>query len=132
MYKRQIHPWAIDHQRLKLDHQNQVNYTNHPLCSKLKILSHQLDEDIGQVKLLIQFRGTGERYLEIEKFRDMLQIDSKYSRFVDLKRRVIVPAVEEINTRTGLLVSWEPHKLGRQVQGLRFHFAENPQKKMAL
>lgn len=83
-------------------------------------------------ELLIQFRDTGERYLKIDKFRDMLQVDSKYPRFVDLKRRVIEPAVKEINMRTEILVTWEPHKAGRHVQGLRFHFAENPQKKMPL
>jgi hypothetical protein len=44
-----IHLWAIDRQLLKPDHQNQFNYTNHPLCSKLKILSHQVDQNIGQV-----------------------------------------------------------------------------------
>jgi hypothetical protein len=56
-----IHLWAIDRQLLKPDHQNQFNYTNHPLCSKLKILSHQVDQNIGQVTPLSQLTNAAAR-----------------------------------------------------------------------
>ncbi|MBA7495977.1 Replication initiation protein [subsurface metagenome] len=85
-------------------------------------------------ELLIQFKDTGFRHLELDKFRDMLQVDSKYSRFVDLKRRVIEPSVKEINARTEILVEeWRPiKKTGRQVTALEFWFSENPQKQIPL
>jgi len=42
--------------------------------------------------------------ISIEKFKNMLLIDDKYSDFKELKRRVLVPAIEDICKKTDIVV----------------------------
>ncbi len=47
-------------------------------------------------------------------------IDNKYNRWVDTKRKIIEPAIKEINELTDLSVSYEPVKKGRAVVAINF------------
>jgi plasmid replication initiation protein len=63
------------------------------------------------------------RYFTIEDFRYKLAIDnSEYPLYGDLKRRVITPAVNEINKYTNLLVEFKETKQGKKVVGIDFEF----------
>lgn len=83
-------------------------------------------------EMLIQFRSTGTRMLTIDKFRDSLDLGDKYSVFADLRRRVLDPAVAQINATTDINVKWEATKTGKSFTGLRFVFEEAPQGKLEL
>lgn len=63
------------------------------------------------------------RYFTIDDFRQKLSIEEhEYSLYADLKKRVINPAIEEINKYTYMIVDYKEDKVGRKVVGLNFTF----------
>lgn len=75
-------------------------------------------------ELLIQFRKTGDRCISVENFREWLGVEKKHVMFNNLKRRVIEPAVKELNLKTSLIVSWEAIKDSKTTKFLSFAFKE--------
>jgi len=75
-------------------------------------------------ELLMQWKSTGKREIEIEWLKKQFELDSSYERMDNLKRRVIDPAVKDINKHSNYAVSWEQRKTGRKVTHLTFIFAE--------
>tara|TARA_B110000908_G_C10190588_1_gene420279 strand:+ start:395 stop:1144 length:750 start_codon:yes stop_codon:yes gene_type:complete len=76
-------------------------------------------------ELLMQFTKTGERYIKISSLRKIFQIEKKkYSRFADLKRWVLEPSINEIESKTPWLISWNPVKSGRKTTSLSFSFCQ--------
>jgi plasmid replication initiation protein len=82
-------------------------------------------------ELLKQFVQTGERVIPLERFKERLELADLYPRFFDLKRRVIQPAVNEINAYTDLEVKWDTVRKGRKVMSLMFTFNETKQTKLS-
>jgi len=80
-------------------------------------------------ELLRQFKKIGKREIELEDLRWKLGLADKYERPIDLNRRVIAPAVEEINATSDLLVQYEQKKRGRRITALIFHIRDNPNTK---
>ncbi len=79
-------------------------------------------------ELLMQFRLSKERYITIDRIREVFQIDSKqYSRWGDFKRRVIEPSIKEIEDKTEYSVDWDIIKTGRTVTSLMFIFEKDDQ-----
>jgi len=60
--------------------------------------------------------------ITVEELRNRLEIgEGMYERFADFKRRIIEPAVKEINKRSDYQVTWEIiKKVGRKVNTLEF------------
>ena len=81
-------------------------------------------------ELLKQFVQTEERIIPLERFKERLELADLYPRFFDLKRRVIQPAVNEINAYTDLEVKWDTVRKGRKVMSLMFTFNETKQTKL--
>ena len=75
-------------------------------------------------ELLMQWRSTGKREIEIDWLKKQFQIEDKYSSIKDLKKYVIDPAVKDINTHSNFTVSWTQRKTGRRVTHLTFEFSE--------
>lgn len=75
-------------------------------------------------ELLMQWRTTGEREIEIEWLKRQFELDKGYDRMDNFKARVIEPAVKDINEHSNYLVSYEQRKTGRAVTHLIFTFAE--------
>jgi plasmid replication initiation protein len=75
-------------------------------------------------ELLMQWKKTGKREIEIDWLKKQLQLDESYSRMDNLKARVITPAVKDINTHSNYEVSWTQRKTGRKVTHLTFEFSE--------
>lgn len=73
-------------------------------------------------ELLCQWRSKGERAIELSELRELLALNTRYPRFADLKKRVIQPAVEELNTKTDLLVTMATERQGRSILRLLFVF----------
>ena len=84
-------------------------------------------------ELLMQYQSIGHRRLSIEEFRDILQIGKgQYGRFTELRRRVIEPAIAEINEKGDYAVGWEKITEGKKTVGLAFEFTEKQQMALAL
>lgn len=75
-------------------------------------------------ELLCQWRGAGEREVSIEWLREAFQLGDKYPAIKDFKKRVIQPAIEQINEHSPLWVKWDQRKTGRRVSHLLFTFGE--------
>ena len=75
-------------------------------------------------ELLMQWKTTGKREIEIDWLKKQFQIEEGYDRMFDFKKYVIDPAVKDINTHSNYQVSWEQRKTGRRVTHLTFTFAE--------
>lgn len=75
-------------------------------------------------ELLCQWRGIGEREVSIGWLREAFQLKGKYPALKDFKKRVIAPAVEQINDHSPLWVKWDQRKTGRRVSHLVFTFGE--------
>lgn len=68
--------------------------------------------------------------IEVDELKNILGLSDKYPRYNDFKKRVISPALEEIN-ETGLKVKLKEHRKGRSVVMLDFIIVENKAKELA-
>ena len=59
----------------------------------------------------------------------MLNIGNKYPLFYDFKKRVIDPAIKEINEKTPMQISYEQKKKGKTVVSILLKFKEKSQEK---
>lgn len=73
-------------------------------------------------EILKSYAFRGGIKLEVDELKHLLLIDEtpSYKTFPNLRRRVIDPAIKEINERTSLTVSYEPIKSGNKVVELDF------------
>ena len=75
----------------------------------------------------MQFNATKERKINLIDFKSLFNLKDKYLLFRDLNKRVIKPAVKEINQSSNLTVHYNPIKQGRTVIALQFDFEEKKQ-----
>lgn len=80
-------------------------------------------------ELLVQWRRRGHREVDVEWLRRRLGVNDKYPNFKDFRRRVIEPAVKQVNEHSPLEVDWEERKTGRRISHITFHFSEKPEVK---
>lgn len=79
-------------------------------------------------ELLMQFESTGERYITIDKLRDIFQVTKKqYPLFSDFRKRVIEKSVKEINEKSSYNITWKTIKTGRRITSLSFSFEKKHQ-----
>lgn len=71
-------------------------------------------------ELLKQYFEVGGRWISVEKFRAILELNDKYKKFAELKRWVITPAIKELNQKTKYNISFSAEKKGRAVVKLWF------------
>jgi plasmid replication initiation protein len=75
-------------------------------------------------ELLMQWKSTGVREVEIDWLKKQFDIEDLYPDMCDLKKRVIEPAIKDINIHSDYQVSWTQRKTGRRVTHLTFQFGE--------
>jgi plasmid replication initiation protein len=75
-------------------------------------------------ELLMQWKTTGKREMEIDWLKRQFQIEGKYNSIKDFKKHVVDIAVKDINTHSNYQVSWTQRKTGRKVTHLTFEFSE--------
>lgn len=80
-------------------------------------------------ELLVQWSSSGVREIEVEWLKKQFQVSNKYSRLGDLKKRVIDPAISEINKHSNLWVEYGQRKVGRTVTHFQFKFGVKDQPK---
>lgn len=80
------------------------------------------------LELLLRFEKNGWAEYTIEDFAVSMDATPKQrENFNNIKRRIIEPAVKELNEKDGWLIEWEPIKAGRKVAKVRFTFKRDPQ-----
>ena len=109
-----------------------------PYLSNLKAnFTQYLQSDISDVsgaytirfyELICQYRTIGKREVSIQDLRFILNIGDKYPLFYDFKKRVIEPAIKEINEKTPMQISYEQKKKGKTIVGIVLNFKEKPKK----
>lgn len=78
-------------------------------------------------EILIAWRTVKTTYLELAEFREKIGLGEKeYPTMDNLKRRVLEPAINQINKYTDLTVKYEQKKRGRTIVGFSFSFKEKP------
>lgn len=78
-------------------------------------------------ELCAQYRKAGERTISLDRLRASLDLGEKYTDIKDLRRRVLDPAIAEINKHTDLRVVVTPERKGRKVIGFHFDVAVDDQ-----
>lgn len=64
-----------------------------------------------------------EWFFDVEQLKKQLNCEN-YKNFADFSKRVLKPAVAEINEYTDIKIAWEPAKEGRKVARVIFYMAE--------
>ena len=95
---------------------------NHPYTKFTikEVLQLKGSHSIQLYQLLKQYESIGHRDFKEEEFRNIFELKDKYSLLWNLKKRVIVPAISEINKSTELQVSFSNIKDGKKITGFRF------------
>ncbi len=106
----------------------------HPFLCDLK--SEYTSYRIGQVshlksnysirlfELILQFKRTGEREITLKKLREWFKIEEKYKDFYDITKRIIKPALTELNDKTPFKIECKNIRKGRKICSLLFIFQE--------
>jgi plasmid replication initiation protein len=85
------------------------------------------------LELLTRFKSTGWAEYDIEDFAAAMDATEKQRQnFNNIKRRIIEPAVAELNEKDGWIIQWEQIKAGRKVKAVRFTFARDPQGRLEI
>ncbi|MEJ1295891.1 MAG: RepB family plasmid replication initiator protein [Candidatus Sedimenticola sp. (ex Thyasira tokunagai)] len=78
-------------------------------------------------EFLIRWRDTGLFRISLTDFKKRMGIENKYPRFSDFKRRIIVPAVADLEAKSNLNITWNVKREKRAVVGLEFQFKDKNQ-----
>jgi len=73
-------------------------------------------------EILMQWKSVGQREIEIDWIRDIFDLPKSYQLLADLKKRVIDPAMKDINEHTPYWVEYSQRKSGRKVTHFIFRF----------
>ncbi len=85
------------------------------------------------LELLTRFQSTGWAEYTIEDFCASMEATEKQAAdFAAVRRKIIEPAVKELQKKDGWLIQWQPIKAGRKVKALRFTFMRDPQGQLPL
>ncbi|GAA0696958.1 hypothetical protein GCM10008904_01220 [Paraclostridium ghonii] len=57
---------------------------------------------------------------KVEELKELLQIEEKYNLYGDFKRRVILPAIKELNNTGYFEIEFKENKVGRKVESIDF------------
>ncbi len=71
--------------------------------------------------------------VSVDEFKNILEIQDCYGRWIDLKKKVILQSLNQINKNTSLKVDWEvAGKDGKRINKLRFFVFESSQLSLSL
>lgn len=76
-------------------------------------------------ELLISWRVVGKASFSLSEFREKIGLnENEYLKMNDFKKRVLDPAIKQINESTNLIMKYEQVKNGRRISGFNFFFKE--------
>lgn len=92
-------------------------WTDYRILSKLRgIYSKRL------YLMISQFNKTGKFIISLDKFKMQLNLENKYNKYNDFKRRILTPAIKYINDNLGIDLVLVEVKDGRKIVRLDFFF----------
>jgi len=79
-------------------------------------------------EMLIAWREVGKTpQIELSEFRHKIGVeDAEYKDMHNFKKRVLEPAIKQINEHTDITATYEQHKRGRLISGFSFKFKPKP------
>lgn len=79
-------------------------------------------------EMLIAWREVGKTpQIELAEFRHKIGVeDNEYKDMHNFKKRVLEPAIKQINEHTDITATYEQHKRGRTISGFSFKFKPKP------
>jgi plasmid replication initiation protein len=78
------------------------------------------------LELLMRFESTGWAEYTIEDFAvSMDATDKQKADFAAIRRKMIEPAIKELQEKDGWLITWDTIKTGRKIKSVRFEFTRN-------
>lgn len=107
-----------------LDSLNKAN-GNFTLCDLQKLAPLTTFYSIRLYELLQKRRDKGTVYRTVEDLRQILEIEDKYPKFSALQKRVLDPAVKDINKQTGIGLVYSVLYKNRIAQTITFQFQSN-------
>ncbi|MGQ1745567.1 replication initiation protein RepM (plasmid) [Acinetobacter baumannii] len=77
-------------------------------------------------ELIIAWREVGKvPQIELSDFRNRIGLENtEYTAMCDFKKRVLEPAIKQINEHTDIVTTYEQHKKGRSITGFSFKFKQ--------
>ncbi len=75
--------------------------------------------------LMKQYQPLGERIINVEELKEMLQVSDSYPEYRNFKQKVLKIAYEEINRLSDLKIEYEEIKKGRKVDKIKFYITSN-------
>lgn len=93
------------------------------------ILRLKKDYSMNFYHLAKKHQNMGSFQITLEELFEQLGLPNSYQDLSNLKKRVIVPSLDEITKNTDINLSYENIKRGRTVVGFRFFVQEKPQPK---
>lgn len=77
------------------------------------------------IELLNRFKKNGWAEYTIEDFAQSMEATEKQRNdFAAIRRKIIEPAVKELQEKDGWTITWKPIKVGRKVKSIRFDFSK--------
>lgn len=85
------------------------------------------------LELLMRFESTGWARYTIEDFAVAMDASEKQKEdFAAIRRKMIEPAIKELQEKEGWAITWAPIKVGRKVKAIHFEFSGPTGKKAGL
>lgn len=97
--------------------QLQRQFTKYNLSDVIKMTS---SNGIRMFELLVQYTAIGRRKILNDELRRYLGLEDSYPKIADLRRKVIDPAIEQVNEHSSLVVQHMPIFEGRRIIGFDF------------
>lgn len=97
------------------------NFTKYELINILVLNSKYA---IRLYELYKSYLWLGKWEVDLELFRDLINVGEKYKDWTELKRNVIKPSINEISKYTDLDITMEVRKQGREIKTLIFTIKE--------
>ncbi|MEK6750556.1 MAG: replication initiation protein [Pseudomonadota bacterium] len=105
------------------------NFTGYNLNNIAKLSSSY---SIRLYELSKQYQPLKEREMSLQFLYSRLELSGAYSRFSNLKARVLEPALEEINLHTDIFVDYEVIRKGKTPTSIILNITQNPQQQLPL
>ena len=97
------------------------NFTKYEL---INVLSLRSKYSIRLYELLKSYLWQGGWQVSVKEIRELLETEGKYKEFKDFRKRVLNPAIEEINGYTDLQIKMTTLKSGKTISHLHFKIDE--------
>lgn len=102
------------------------NFSKYQLGDFVKFTSTYSIRLYQLLKRYEDFRD-GTKYYSIEEFRRIFSLEKKYPKYSNLKRRVLMTAIDEINEVSDITISMFEDKEGKKVKGIQFRVKSKKQ-----